>query len=97
MTGVDRPPDPVDTVSPARLSQKSVADLGSQTEIAGQQTTVVSAWTVLVPPDKPLTSATIVIDESGAQYAIEGDVARRPNHRPVFLAASARLVSDMQQ
>jgi hypothetical protein len=88
---------PVTTTTPARLSQKPVADIGSQIEIAGQQSTVVSAWTILVPPSTPLTADSVVIDESGRQLEIQGQVARRPEHRPEFLAASARLVSDMQQ
>jgi hypothetical protein len=37
-----------------------------------------------------------VLDEQGRRFSIEGDVADRPNHRPQFRAAAARLISDMQ-
>jgi hypothetical protein len=37
-----------------------------------------------------------VIDELGQVFQVVGAVARRPQHRPEFLAAAARLISDMQ-
>jgi hypothetical protein len=60
------------------------------------QNTVISWWTVIVPAGTVMTSASTVLDEQGRKFAIEGDVADRPDHRPVFRAAAARLISDMQ-
>ncbi len=95
-TGLPTPPAPVDVVEPARLSQKPVVDVSSASEFRGQQSTVLSNWTILVGPGSALTSDSVVIDELGQQFQIIGAVARRPQHRPEFLAAAARLISDMQ-
>jgi hypothetical protein len=80
----------------ARISQRPVADVGSQFELLAQQNTVISMWTVLVPAGTVLTSTSTVVDETGRTFSITGDVADRPNHRPQFRAAAARLISDMQ-
>lgn len=96
MTGLPIPPEPVDVVEPARLSQKPVIDVSSASEFRGQQSTVLSNWTILVGPGSALTSESTVIDELGQEFAIVGAVARRPQHRPQFLAAAARLISDLQ-
>jgi hypothetical protein len=61
-----------------------------------QQNTVISWWTVIVPAGTVMTAASTVLDEQGRRFSIEGDVADRPNHRPQFRAAAARLISDMQ-
>lgn len=91
------PSTPVPTAGvPARLSQKPVGDVGSGIEVHGRQDTTVSIWTILVRPDAPLTEATEVVDSRGQRFQIQGKVAHRPEHRPQFLAASARLISDMQ-
>lgn len=82
---------------PGRLSQSPVANLGSQVELLATQSTTISMWTVLVIPTATLTSRTTVTDQAtGRIYRVEGEVARRPDHRPQFLAAAARLISDMQ-
>lgn len=96
MTGLPIPAAPVEAVEPARLSQKPVIDISSASEFRGQQSTVLSNWTILVSPDSVLTSESTVFDETGQQFEIVGKVARRPHHRPEFLAAAARLISDMQ-
>jgi len=87
---------PVDVVEPARLSQKPVIDVSAASEFRGQQSTVLSNWTVLVGPRSALTSESTVIDELGQEFQVVGAVARRPQHQPQFLAAAARLISDMQ-
>ena len=82
---------------PAWLSQKSTADTSTSEELRAAQDTDISIWTVLVPLGTDLTSKSEFTDEgSGSVYKIEGRVAKRPDHRPQFLAASARLISDMQ-
>jgi hypothetical protein len=96
VTGLPMPAVPVDVVEPARLSQKPVIDVSSAAEFRGQQSTVLSNWTILVAPGSALTSESTVIDELGQQFQVVGAVARRPQHRPTFLAAAARLISDMQ-
>lgn len=96
MTGQPKPGQPLDVVEAARLSQKPVIDVSSASEFRGQQSTVLSNWTILVGPNSALTSESTVIDEGGQQFEIVGAVARRPQHRPEFLAAAARLISDMQ-
>ena len=80
----------------ARISQAPVANVGTQQEIQGVQDTTVSFWTVLVDAWVPMTSRSEVIDSRGRVFRIAGEVADRPNHRPVFRAAAARLISDMQ-
>lgn len=96
MTGLPKPAAPVEVVEPARLSQKPVIDVSSASEFRGQQSTVLSNWTILVGPSSALTSESTVVDELGQQFQIVGAVARRPQHHPEFLAAAARLISDMQ-
>jgi hypothetical protein len=96
VTGLPKLAAPVDVVEPARLSQKPVIDVSAAAEFRGQQSTVLSNWTILVGPGSALTSESIVIDELGQQFQVVGAVARRPQHRPQFLAAAARLISDMQ-
>lgn len=96
VTGQPKKAPPVDVVELARLSQKPVIDVSSAAEFRGQQDTVLSNWTILVGPGSALTSESVVIDELGQQFQVVGAVARRPQHRPQFLAAAARLISDMQ-
>lgn len=92
---IDGPPV-VETQVPARLSQSPVANVSQQMEQLAAQRTTISLWTVLVGRDTYLTSASVVTDEHGRRFRIEGAVADRPAHRPTFRAASARLISDMQ-
>lgn len=81
---------------PARLSQAPVANVGGQVEILANQNTTVSFWTLLVPAGTVLTERSSVVDESGQNFQVIGNVADRPNHRPQFRAAAVRLISDMQ-
>jgi hypothetical protein len=85
------------TATLAYLSQRPVADVGSQIELLATQDTTITLWTVLVPASVPMTSAsTFVEDATGRVFAVTGEPADRPNHRPQFRAAAARLISDMQ-
>lgn len=90
-------PSIVEEVS-ARISQRPVANVGAQLEIQAGQDTSVSFWTILMPyPDSAsLTSKSTGVDDLGRKFAIEGDIADRPDHKPKFRAAAARLISDMQ-
>jgi hypothetical protein len=82
---------------PARLSQAPVANVGGQVELLATQDTVISLWTILTGPHSGLTSDSEVTDEdTGRRFTIAGQVARRPDRHPKFLAAAARLISDMQ-
>lgn len=97
-TGRQIPPGPptVATNIPARLSQQPVEDLGGQVELLASQNTTISLWTVLVPAGTALTSRSTVVDELGRTFQIIGKPADRPDHRPQFRAAAARLISDLQ-
>lgn len=97
VTGNERPgPPTVQYEVPARLSQAPVANVGSQVELLANQTTVISLWTILVRQSTPLFPNSVITDELGQKFRIEGAVALRPKHRPTFKAAAARLISDMQ-
>lgn len=73
-----------------------MANVGSQVELLANQKTTISMWTILVDRSTPLSFDSIVTDELGQKFRIEGAVALRPKHRPTFKAAAARLISDMQ-
>lgn len=98
MTGNERPGAPsVATGVPARLSQGSVANISQQAELLATQNTVISLWTILTGPHSGLASDSEVTDEdTGRTFVVAGEVARRPDRHPRFLAAAARLISDMQ-
>lgn len=71
--------------------------MSQQAELLAGQNTVISFWTVLTGPRSGLASNSEVIDEdTGRKFVIAGQVARRPDRHPQFLAAAARLISDMQ-
>lgn len=95
-TGRETTPPPLVANVRARLSQKPVADLGSQVELLAEQNTTISLWTLLVPPGTVLTARSTVVDENAQRYEVVGHPADRPNHRPQFRAAALRLISDMQ-
>jgi hypothetical protein len=96
-TGNPRPSSPqVQYEKNARISQQPVANVGSQVEISVTQVTVISTWTIQVDPSTVLTSSSVITDDTGRKFQIQGDVARRPDRRPDFLVAQARLISDMQ-
>jgi len=81
---------------PARLSQKPVENISQQAELLATQNTTISFWTVLVGRDTVLAPGSVVTDDAGRKFRIEGAVADRPEHRPTFRAAAARLISDLQ-
>lgn len=86
-----------ETVTPAYLSQQAVSVLSAAVELRGTQTTVMSNYTLLVPPTVNLRADSEVIDEDGNLYQINGAVAERRGLRktPLFLAASVQLISDL--
>lgn len=97
VTGNERPGPPVVQYEvPARLSQNPVANISQQAELIANQNTTISLWTILVGRETQLSPSSVVIDEQGRKFRIEGAVADRPAHRPTFRAAAARLISDMQ-
>lgn len=79
----------------AWLAQKSTADVGAQIELLAEQNTTISLWSLLVPLGTALTSASEVRGPPGV-FRVVGQVADRPDHRPLFRAAALRLISDMQ-
>lgn len=90
-------PGPVTAVSTkAYLSQRPVADVGSQVELLATQHTTITLWTLIVPKGTLLTSESWVTDSAGSRYAVVGVPADRPKRRPRFRAAALRLISDMQ-
>lgn len=87
----------METRRPARFSQAAVANSSQQRELLAAQNTLISEWTILVGAGTLLTSQSSVVNEAtGEKFAITGRVARRPEKHPKFLAASARLISDLQ-
>lgn len=83
--------------SPAWLSQRPVADVGTAVEFRAGQNTEISFWTLLVPVDTVLTAESEFLDELGQKYKVQGKPALRPDFPPhQFKAAAARLISDMQ-
>jgi V8-like Glu-specific endopeptidase len=74
-----------------------VANVSQGSELSAAQDTTISQWTILVGPKTVLTAKSVVVNEAtGEKFVIVGAVARRPARHPKFLAASARLISDMQ-
>lgn len=97
VTGNERPGTSTTATVPAWLSQRPVADVGSQIELLATQNTTISLWTLLVPVGTVLTSKSSFTDESGQRYVVVGQPANRPDFPPhQFRAAAARLISDMQ-
>ena len=90
------PGPPVLVTTRAYLAQRTPTELGAQVELAAEQYTVVSLWTLLVPLSVTLTSRSTVTDQSGRRFAVVGEPASRPDRRPRWKAAALRLVSDLQ-
>ncbi|MFD8496337.1 hypothetical protein [Amycolatopsis sp. NPDC059657] len=74
----------------------SIKDHGSQVELGGTQDTTISYWTILVRPGTPLREDSTVVDASGRTFEVQGKPARRPERATKYVAALARLISDMQ-
>lgn len=95
-SGNERPGLPMTKFSPAWLSQRSVVDISRSLTLVEKQDTTTSLWLLLVPLDTPLTRKSLVTERKGDQYKVVSEVARRPDHRPLFFAAVLALISDMQ-
>lgn len=99
-TGQEITLPPTVAVVPGRVSLRPVGDISRQTELLAEQSTTVSLWTLLVPKSTELTSASTVVDVTDPlaerTFVVVGQPARRPDHRPAFIAAPVRLISDMQ-
>lgn len=99
-TGLEITPPPMVATVPGRVSLRPVGDTSRQAELLAEQNTTISLWTLLVPKSTELTSASEVVDITNPlaerTFVVVGQPARRPDHRPVFVAASVRLISDMQ-
>jgi hypothetical protein len=103
-TGNEVAGEPVTVSSRAYLSQRPVENLSSAIEINGAQTTVVSLYTLLVPPDAPLRADSVITDvATGSRYEVEGNPATRERSpylagagRPYYAAAALRRISDLQ-
>lgn len=80
----------------AYLAARPVTELRSQFELTAQQDTTVSQFDLLLPAGTVLTSASEVVDEAGLKYLVSGKPVTRPHRNPRFVAASLRLVSDLQ-
>ena len=96
VSGNERPGPTTDEQVDARLSQTPVINTTGQSELLATQKTVVSQWNILVHRGTVLTSDSVITDENGQKYAVDGGVADRPFKHPKFRAALLRLVSDMQ-
>jgi hypothetical protein len=97
-TGNTRPGAMNPTATRAYLSQMPVNMLSSQVELIAEQNSVVSPYTLLVPPDVPLTAASEVVDEDQVRYRVIGQPAQRRGLGTVvlFQAAALHRISDLQ-
>lgn len=84
----------------AYLSQRPVENLSSAIELNGEQTTVMSLWTLLVAPHTDLRPDSVIEDAFGHKYEVEGDPAERGRAigagRVIYIAAALRRISDWQ-
>lgn len=97
-TGNDQPGPATVQHTRAWLSQRQVENLSAGIEMGADQDTVISLYTLLVPADAKLTARTVVTDEAGARYDIEGDPATRRHprtNRVLYRAAACRRISDL--
>lgn len=87
-----------EVVTRAYLAQQSVAVLSAAVEDLAEQNTVISTYTLLVPPGVDLTAASEVVDSDGNQYRVTGQPAERRGlgRRVLFRAASMHRISDLQ-
>jgi hypothetical protein len=98
VTGNPRPGAPISVSVLGYLAQNPVANLSSQVELRGTQTTVISLFTVLVPAGTVLTAESTVVDASGRRFEVAGEPADRVglSRQVMFRAAALRLISDLQ-
>lgn len=90
------PPPAVAAGVRARLSRTPIANSSDSDENNSGQGTTLSDWTVLLPAGTAVTSGSRLTDATGRTFEVIGEPAKRPDHRPRFIAAAVRLISDMQ-
>lgn len=98
-TGNQVPGEPVDYSTLAYISQRPVENLSSAIEMTGSQATAIALWSIVLPSAIPIRSDSRVVDQSGRVFEVEGIPATRyawNSRRPIYTAASLRLVSDLQ-
>lgn len=105
VTGNELPGTPTTVGTSAYLAQRPVAEVSGSSELAAQQDTTLSDYTILVPPGTVLTSKSVVtdvdgvLDDPGLTYQVSGRPAQRTSllrHRVVYRAATLKLISDLQ-
>lgn len=97
MTHNELPGAPTVLQTRAYLAARPVTELRSQFEVTAGQNTTVSMFDLLLPAGTPIQSNSSVTDEAGLDYVVMGRPVSRPHRNPVFVAASLRLISDLQR
>ncbi len=97
-TGNALPGSFVGQVTRAYLAQLPVVQLSGQVELIAAQDTAISTYTLLVPPDVPITAASEVVDEDQFRYRVIGEPADRRGlgTQVLFRAAVLHRISDLQ-
>lgn len=98
VTGVQlRAPDDVQDDMPAHLAHRPVAQVTALTEQRGEQDTVRSGSTILLPPAARLAADSVVTDKpTGEEYQVEGrSVVRGGLGGAQFRTAFLVRVSDL--
>lgn len=83
--------------SRAYLAARPVSELRAQFEVAAEQSTTVGMYDLMLPPGTVLTTDSIIRDEAGMSYVVSGRPVSRPHRNPRYVAASVRLISDLQR
>lgn len=105
VTRNDLPGTPTTVAARAYLAQSPVGEVTGSSELNAQQHTTLSRYTMLVPPgtvltaDSTVTDVDGVLDAPGLRYEVVGRPAKRSSllqRRAVFVAASLKLISDLQ-
>jgi hypothetical protein len=97
VTHNELPGTPTVLLSRAYLAARPVTELRSQFEVTATQSTTVSMFDLLLPPGTPIKPTSEVTDEAGLDYVVMGKPVSRPHRHPQFVAASLRLISDLQR
>ena len=99
------PGTPTTVATKAYLAQNPVAEVTGGSELAVEQHTTLSRYTLLLPAGTTLTADSTVTDVDGAvdapglTYAVTGRPATRTSlrqRRKVYVAATLKLISDLQ-
>lgn len=97
VTGSERPGPTTSQPSRAFLEQRS---LYAQQEYQAGQSTAVSDFVLLVPPETVLTMSSEVVDADGVRYVVVGKPAARRARlnagKVRYVAAWLKRVSDLQ-